>query len=87
MAHVSFLKHKSTMNKSQKKELGKVVDDLTSISSTLESIKDEEEMKKDNLPESLQYSSRADELEQCVDTLSEAIDSIEDAIGTLRELT
>lgn len=75
------------MNKSQRKELGKVVDDLTSISSTLESIKDEEEIKKDNLPESLQFSAKADEFEQCVDTLSEAIDSIEDAIGTLSELT
>ena len=75
------------MNKSQRKQLGKVVDDLTSISSILEDIKSEEEMKKDNLPESLQFSEKADEFEQCADTLSEAIDCIEEAISTLGELT
>lgn len=75
------------MNKSQRKQLGKVVDDLTSISSLLEDIKSEEEMKKDNLPESLQFSEKANEFEQCADTLSEAIDCIEEAISTIGELT
>ena len=46
----------------------------------LEAIKDEEEEARDNLPESLQDSERAEAMGEAIDNLEEAIEYLEEAM-------
>lgn len=51
--------------------------DLSDAQSTLEDLKDELDSWKENLPESLQSGSKADELQEAVDALDSAISTLE----------
>lgn len=68
------------MNKADRKRLSELRyrlscagDELESILSEVEEIKDDEEAKVDNLPESLQYSERAEEMREKIDILDDII--------------
>lgn len=71
------------MNKTRRKELNKVIDELNTIKNkddlyscinTLESLRDEEQDYYDNIPENLQYGQRAEASEYAIDSLDEDID-------------
>lgn len=68
------------MNAKVRKEIAKHIDSLNDIKDKLESIRDDEAEKYDNMPEGLQDSERADEMLEAVDNLDNAACSIEDAI-------
>lgn len=68
------------MNRAQRKELNNiserissVEDEINDIISDLEDIKSEEEEKVDNMPESLSFSERAEQMREVIDKLDECI--------------
>jgi len=74
------------MNKRRRTELKSIIEILEDTNSRLEMVKDEEQDAFDNLPESLQYSERGEQMEEYVDEMDEAYDSIQEAIDTLTEI-
>lgn len=68
------------MNSPRRKELQRIIDDLTVLKADLEAVMEEEEEYRDNMPENLQGSERYEKADEACDNLSDAIDSIEDAI-------
>ena len=73
------------MNKEQKKSLNKyaeqlerIVDDIASIYSSVEEVKSEEESKLDNLPDSLRYSEKGEEIEEGIEQLDEVLELLND---------
>lgn len=73
------------MNKEQRKslnkfaeQLGRIVDELSDIYSGVEEVKSEEESKLDNLPDSLRYSDKGEEIEEGIERLDEVLDLLND---------
>ena len=56
------------------------------IKNKLESMKDDEEMKYDNMPEGLQESERGDQMQEAIDALDNAVTSLDEAIDSLNEI-
>lgn len=75
------------MNKTRRKAISKIVDQLTEISDELENIQNEEEEAYENLPENLQCSRIADDMSGYIDLLSDATQNINDARDYLEEIT
>ena len=67
-----------------------LIEEIDSIKDNLEALRDEEEEYKDNMPESLQYSEKAETSEAAIENLTTVIDALEsfsdaDLAGTLAE--
>ena len=78
------------MNKARRKELAKVIrvlntvqdqEELYSVISDLENIKDDEQYSYDNIPENLQYSTRAEESEMAIGHMESALDLLNELYG------
>lgn len=74
------------MNKTRRKNIQDVVDQLEELKSTLEGIQGEEEEYRDNIPENLQGSARYEASDEACDALGEAVDGLEEIIDSLDEL-
>lgn len=74
------------MNKEQRKRLAELYEQLSSVLDEVESIKDDEECKYDNLPESLQDSEKGEQLQEGIDALDEVYSYLSDAQSSLEEL-
>lgn len=74
------------MNKKQRKKLQDLCDQAEEIKQEVEMIRDDEQEKIDNLPESLQGSSKEDEYQQGIDALEEVISSLEEVIDNFSEV-
>lgn len=74
------------MNAQGRKEIAKHIASLKNIKSILESMRDDEEMKYDNMPEGLQESERGDQMQEAIDALENAVASLEDTIDSLQEI-
>lgn len=74
------------MNKKQRKQLQELCDQAGAIKDEIEMIRDDEQEKIDNLPDSLQGSSKEDEYQEGIDALEEIISSLEEAIDNFSEL-
>ena len=73
------------MNKDQRKLLNgcakrlvQLNDDLSSIVSDIEDVKNEEECKLDNMPDSLRGSSRGEEMEESIERLDEILSLLDE---------
>ena len=73
------------MNKDRRKQIDDVIADLQEIQGTVESIMNNEEEYRDNIPENLQGSERYERAEEACDYLQEAYDGIDDVINSLEE--
>lgn len=76
------------MNDSLRKRLEKLELQQNNITTELESIRDEEQDKYDNLPEGFQTGEQGDALETVIDALDRAIESsndVENSISDARE--
>jgi len=71
------------MNKDRRKNLQAVIDAITEANETLETLKEEEEEYRDNMPENLQDSERYEKADAACDSLDEAISNLEEAIGDI----
>lgn len=72
------------MNKNQRKSLNecaqqlwRITDELSSIYSKVEDVKNDEENKLDNLPDSF-YESKGEEMEEDIERLEEVLDLLND---------
>lgn len=74
------------MNAKQRKELQGYADSLDEIKCAIEEMRDDEECKFDNMPESLQESERGDVMQAAIDNLESAASSLEEAIDYLNEI-
>lgn len=73
------------MNKEQRKslskcaqQLGRIVEDLSLITDVIEGVKNEEEDKLNNLPDSFRESEMGCEIEEGVEKLDEVLDMMND---------
>lgn len=74
------------MNKTRRKELEKLYEQLNDIVCTLCDLKDEEEDAYNNMPESLQYSERGEVMQENVDKMQEIIDALEEQQSAIDDL-
>ena len=75
------------MNKKRREEISEVVGTLQDCKTKLESIKDEEDTSRENMPENLEGSQRYEDSETASDRLDDAISDLESAIDNLDEAT
>ena len=73
------------MNAQRRKRLVKVQDLIEIAKEELESILEEEEEARDNIPESLQSTERYERANAACDALSEAVDSLEGVSEKIEE--
>lgn len=76
------------MNRVRRNALEKLMLKIEEVVSELETLKDEEDEYRDNMPENLQYGERyevsaaaSEAMEYAMDNLTEAMDSINEAMG------
>lgn len=75
------------MNKARRKKLEEVISTLEDMRDELTHLHNEERDAFDNLPDSLQYSEKGEEMEECADALEENTDSLDDVINNLIEIS
>ena len=66
------------MNKARRKSLQEILDKVDELRSMLETLKDEEEEYRDNIPENLWGSERYEKADEAVDNLDSALDSFDE---------
>lgn len=69
------------MNKERRKSLQTIVDQLVELKGTLDDLKQEEEVYRDNMPENMQESERYQKADEACDNLYEAVSQIEEAVS------
>ena len=74
------------MNNQRRIKLREVNIYINSILNMIESVRDDEESAFDNMPENLQGSNRAFEMEENIDYLDDAIDYLNDAVNSIEEI-
>ena len=74
------------MNKQRRKELERAARLIIEAQEIVEAVKDEEQEAHDNLPESLQYSEKGEQMEEYVQMLEEACEGLEIAQGAIEEI-
>lgn len=74
------------MNKQRRKELERIADLLSECMSGLESVKEEEQEAYDNLPESLQYSEKGEQMQEYADDIDYAISDLDQVISSINEI-
>lgn len=74
------------MNKQRRNDLQGVIDSLESAKQDLIAVRDEEQDAFDNLPDSLQYSSKGDVLQDNVSAMDDIESAIDDVISQIEEL-
>lgn len=75
------------MNAAQRKIIQAVYDNLTNDMTVIESERDAEQEKFDNMPESLQGGDKGQAMEEGISTLEEAIEGVQAAIDALGNIS
>lgn len=73
------------MNNDRRSALKAVYADLKALNRRLRDILDEEEDALAQLPENLQFSSRAATMEDCIQSMHNASDAMQDAMNDIEE--
>lgn len=74
------------MNKQRRKYLAEAVEKLNEAMSIVDGVRNDEQDAFDNMPESLQYSERGEQMEEYIDNLDEAYGNISDVADALQEI-
>lgn len=74
------------MNNIRRKRLKEIKDRLESIASDIDMVRDDEQDSLDNLPENLQCSVRADDIQEKIDLLEEIYDDVTDVVDKIDEV-
>ena len=74
------------MNKGRRLRLQTAIEVIENAKIELESIRDEEQECFDNLPESIQYGERGDEMQENIDDIDSEISNLEDVISNLNDI-
>ena len=73
------------MNKERRKSLREIQSKLDRLGQDLETLKEEEEEYRDNMPENLQESDRYQRADEVCDLLQEALESMDNAYQPIEE--
>ncbi len=73
------------MNKQRRKDLLDVAESLQEALDRLSEVRDEEQEAFDNMPESLQYGSRGDAMQDAIDTMDEWEGEIDEIKSRIEE--
>lgn len=73
------------MNKQRRKDLLDVAESLQEALDRLSEVRDEEQEAFDNMPESLQYGSRRDAMQDAIDTMDEWEGEIDEIKSRIEE--
>lgn len=73
------------MNKVRRKEIERIFNILSECMTDLEAVRDEEEEALYNLPESLQESTKGDEMQENIDDLDNIVSNLSDVIDELEK--
>lgn len=71
------------MNREQRKEIKELIKQLEVVKDKIDSIRDDEEDKFDNLSEGLQATMRGQDMEDAISNMEDAIDNIAEAVANL----
>lgn len=74
------------MNNFQRKELKKLIEQLEEIKDAISMNLEEEQEKYDNMPENLQMSEKAENMQDAISNLEDAESSLEDVISSLENV-
>ena len=74
------------MNKTRRRELNALLNDIESVQVELKLILDEEESYYDNMPENLQCSRRGQDSEEAINQIDDAINSLDDAMNSIKRI-
>ena len=73
------------MNKIRRKQLDEIISKIGEVRDELESIMNDEEEYRDNMPENLQGSERYEISDNACSEMQAALDSLEEAISSVEE--
>lgn len=73
------------MNKTRRKSIQHIADQLTTLKEDIDILREEEQEAYDNLPESLQESERGEAMSSAIYNLEDAMEDIDLAIEALEE--
>lgn len=65
------------MNNARRNKMRRIIEHLNAIEPTLQSILDDEQNARDNLPESQEDSDRASSMDEAIEALEEAMDYVD----------
>lgn len=74
------------MNKIRKKQLQEASELIAKAQGIIESVKDDEQEAHDNLPESIQYGEKGQQMEEYIDMLDEAYGQCDDLMSIIDEI-
>ena len=74
------------MNKARRKKLDQIQSEIEGITTRLEGVIDEEQEARDCIPENLEYSEPAYQMEEFIDTMQTQRDALEEAQSELEAI-
>lgn len=74
------------MNKQDRRQLQEAIDLINQANEIITIVKEQEEVKYDNLPEGIQESERGDKFQENIDSLDSAVYDIESVIESLENV-
>lgn len=74
------------MNKQRRKRLEEASKLIAKAQEIIEEVKDEEQEAHDNLPESIQYGEKGQQMEEYIDMLDEAYGQCDDLMSIIDEI-
>ena len=72
-----------TMNRTRRRSLQSIIDQLVELKGSLEDIQTEEEEYRDNIPENMQESRRYERADEACNNLSDAVENLEEVISSI----
>ena len=73
------------MNKERRKQIDEAISKANDLKDEIESILNDEEEYKDNMPENLQASAKYEKAEAACESLQTVVDALEEAVSNLEE--
>lgn len=74
------------MNKSRRKQLSEITEQIEALKQQLEEIRDQEQDAFDNMPEGIQSAANGQKMEEAVSLIESIIDGLEETIFQAQEL-
>lgn len=73
------------MNKTRRKQLAEIAEQLESLKGSIELLQEEEQDAFDNLPESLQQGEKGEAMEQAIENMGSAVEWIDETLSAIGE--
>lgn len=74
------------MNKQRRKQLAEASALLAQVQEIIESVKDDEQEAHDNLPDSIQYGEKGQQMEEYINALDEAYGQCDDLVSIIDDI-